>query len=893
MVHPKLLCLLACMGTPTWAFFPNSFLVTGGIVGIDHRAQTRWALEAIYEEFGISVSETVYKAREAIQEANENTDFEEAHDPAAHFDGEKFVNGTARLKDLYQGILADMEAGRVTDARIKAGKSLHTVQDFYAHSNYVELGNDVPHPGVIGNPTSENELGPASGAIACGSCAVNGTIGCDIGCATRFTGNALGYLGCIANCTCPACDDSLVATELTSGYFFGQGADKPDGKCAHGGPFDAAVWSDPANLARNPFGINKDSSNCTFSPHGGRYHSDAADLAIQASIAWLQDLQEGLGDIKFNQFIGLGSSLGIAIDTTGSMQPIIDRVRTEAIAIVDRLVGTPDEPSFYVLALFNDPEVGPAQIYTNATAFKEAIEAVFADGGGDCPELSITGMRQAVAALGGGGPLFMFTDADASDAYLNETLIEEANAKGIKIITAVFGECEVGGREIYKEISQKTLGQYFEATPDTAGTIIRLVDAIGTSSSVDLYRAVGNLGEAEIKRRGTAAHEVDVDSTMNQVAFSLSATSASLGITKPDGTPINEGDTGVIYTKVDAGTFVTVDNPQSGKYKVGLDGSGDYSLAVSGISALSFTKFSFLQATDGMHHDWVGYLTSKSTPAAGSTAAALAVVDGSYQTAQFEVRTQSGAVSKAINLVGGSGADGDRARNEFVGNFQVPDCPFVIYVTGKDATGALYQRVSSELYTPPGGKAQCDEPSGPTSPTTTPGSPGTPTTTPSTPSTPSNPNNPSTPANPSNPTNPTNPAGPSGTGNPTNPSNPANPTDTSGPGGTATTPGSPTGTAGTGSSSTDQGIIGTDSQGQPTGTATDGGITTSGGFGPGGPPLTFETSPTFIGPSGTFTAGTGTITAPPEFTGAAEGLRDMVNYWMGGLAVAFAAIVLL
>lgn len=53
--------------------------------------------------------------------------------------------------------------------------------------------------------------------------------------------------------------------------------------------------------------------------------------------------------------IDKGKGLCFVIDTTGSMGDDIATVRTVTSAIINKKVGTEDEPSVYILVPFNDP----------------------------------------------------------------------------------------------------------------------------------------------------------------------------------------------------------------------------------------------------------------------------------------------------------------------------------------------------------------------------------------------------------------------------------------------------------------------------------------------------------------------------------------------------------
>ncbi|XP_045569842.1 von Willebrand factor A domain-containing protein 7-like [Salmo salar] len=94
--------------------------------------------------------------------------------------------------------------------------------------------------------------------------------------------------------------------------------------------------------------------------------------------------------------------LCFVIDTTGSMSDDIAAVRETTSLIIDSKRGTPDEPSAYILVPFNDPDFGPLMRTTDPDVFKAQINALSADGGGDFPEMSLSGLQ---VALTGAPPL--------------------------------------------------------------------------------------------------------------------------------------------------------------------------------------------------------------------------------------------------------------------------------------------------------------------------------------------------------------------------------------------------------------------------------------------------------------------------------------------------------
>lgn len=80
---------------------------------------------------------TIRSQLPAIVAGNLATDLNQ-FESALHFDNCAFPPGVERIEDLWQLI----RAGEVVDRYVTFGTMIHTVQDFYAHSNWVELHQD-------------------------------------------------------------------------------------------------------------------------------------------------------------------------------------------------------------------------------------------------------------------------------------------------------------------------------------------------------------------------------------------------------------------------------------------------------------------------------------------------------------------------------------------------------------------------------------------------------------------------------------------------------------------------------------------------------------------------------------------------------------------------------
>ena len=181
------------------------------------------------------------KAIKTIKSSNVEVDDKLAEVSAAHFDAEQFKAGYERLSLLKSQLITSLlQAKKYKHARKLAGEFLHTLQDFYSHSNWIELGNVAPFTSIDQGggkmPIAGNQ------EVTCTDCTAVGITG------GIFTDD---------------CHNNLVTDKLTSGYYADQDVLKPAGagKCSHGGKLDA-TRKQPAKG-----GINKDSTRRLWSPH--------------------------------------------------------------------------------------------------------------------------------------------------------------------------------------------------------------------------------------------------------------------------------------------------------------------------------------------------------------------------------------------------------------------------------------------------------------------------------------------------------------------------------------------------------------------------------------------------------------------------------------------------
>ncbi|KAF2751895.1 hypothetical protein M011DRAFT_9123 [Sporormia fimetaria CBS 119925] len=699
---PFVILLLTCGIN---GFFPSDWRERYfGNGGISHEAQTRSAYDALvgkYFEEITPITTNMIKARTAMAEANMEVDDDQTSS-AKHFDGENFEGGQAILVQAKADVIRELFDGNGEAAQVALGKALHTLQDFYSHTNWVERGGfdinyDLGKAGVSLSPIGFGER-------TCDECGFGGIDRILIGC-HDCANNTFGF------------------NTLTSGYYAGEdrplgGAPIPEYKCRHGGATDSALGAIAGAVYAEVFndvpeGINKDSLNCFWSPHWF-LHRQAVNLAIQSSIQYIEDIiAEGpLEDKERRLLFGVGTSLAFAIDTTGSMAGIIAGTRRQAIEIARSRLGTKDEPIDYIVAPFNDPYTGPVLRATNFSDFQANINSLYAAGGDDCPELAITGILDALAVMQGPSDLFVMTDANAKDYGLALRAIEVAFEKQIRIHVFKFdSNCDDGGSAAkrslqkredsvanrqYSALAGSTGGTYHSLPVSQVDTIGSLIEPLTNSETNTILKLSGTLNS-------TSSFPVPVDSRMTNITISLRAAAVSLNLTDPTGTPLNFSSPGVTLTAVTDGQFLTIQNPASGTWTLILTLldpvlTPPFACDVSGVSPLHLSSFNFVTLRGRPGHK--GFFALPTQPAFDHDVAAVAVLDGSFRTAVFDLRNTLANRVVNANMTPGSGAEGAPPTNSFYGEMRLANVSLYAYVEGLDDEGAPYQRVLPNVFQP-------------------------------------------------------------------------------------------------------------------------------------------------------------------------------------------------
>ncbi|KAM6939535.1 von Willebrand factor A domain-containing protein 7 [Xenentodon cancila] len=599
--------------------------------------------------------------------SNANVDVIFALSEERHFDDEAFQGGRDIITAGVLAVKAAVKLEGFVSGRLTLGRVCHTLQDFYSHSNWVELGNNAPYSALI---QPDHPLTNLAGLD------------------TPTCRNCIG-----GDCSNNLLPDLLQKGLLTSGYFNIFSSSKPSGKCSHGGYFDKTSKRDPVG------GINKDDVG---SSHGSLHHK-AANLAVNATMELLEDIRVAVGDKNFLRLMGLSQSsvLCFVIDTTGSMSDDIAEAKRVSFDIIDSKRGTQQEPPAYILVPFNDPGFGPLITTTNADVFKDSINKLSASGGGDIPEMCLSGLQLALTAAPPSSEIFVFTDAPAKDAYLKSTitaLIESTKSvvtfmltdvttsrrrrRSGSVIPRMISQSDV---QLYHDLAQVSGGQAIEVTKSDLPQATTVIEDSSAGAVVTVFQVVRNPG-----RPDHFMFALD-GSLRNVTTYITGASSLTFTLTNSKGdSQSSTQSSGPLASFITVGNLrrlsLNTDN-NTGTWQISVNSNNPYSVKVTGQSSVNFI-YNLVEAHEGGHGD---ISLKEGRPLSGGNVTLLVSVTESDTVKVTDVILLDSSGSMEVNgSLKSFGSD-----NYLVTFSGVPAGDFVLVLKGEDGNSTSRSTPSS------------------------------------------------------------------------------------------------------------------------------------------------------------------------------------------------------
>ncbi|KAL1023650.1 hypothetical protein UPYG_G00044050 [Umbra pygmaea] len=584
--------------------------------------------------------------------------------PEYHFNSEQFAEGRSLITEGVSSIKANIRKENYQAAREALGRVLHTLQDFYSHSNWVDLGYTKPYPNLIRPDLPLLNLA-AVNTPTCKDCSNGG-----------FCPNSI-------------LPNILNEKKLTSGYMGIYSPAKPKGKCSHGGRDDLTSLEVPRG------GISKDE----LRDDNIDLHNAAVSLATTASLQLLDDIRGAAGDKEYLRFMGIARSsvLAFVIDTTGSMKDDIDEAKRVANEIIDSKKGTQDEPSEYILVPFNDPLFGPLIRTTDPNVMKAEIAKLTAKGGGDIPEMCLSGLQLALTGAPASSNIYVFTDAVAKDIALKDTIIALMRSTKSSVSFFMTGDGAgarrrkraVGTFDTYKELALASGGQAIGVSKANLPQATDIIVDTSTSALVTVLQRARNPGRAE-------TFSFQLDESLTNITIYITGKALTFRLKNPAGVTQTQaeanGKLGTVQTVGNLYRVRLASSNQTGLWEISMSSNQPYTLKVTGQSTIAFI-YDFVELFGGPHP---GYAPITGRPQSGVPATLLISVLGRKGPDSVKVSNVALVTVSGTDVVDGTVVDMENGGGILVTVTMVPPGEFVVQFNGTDVVSStLFQRQST------------------------------------------------------------------------------------------------------------------------------------------------------------------------------------------------------
>ena len=636
----------------------------------------------------------------------------ELTNPVAHCDDEKIANCSERIRGLRETIVSLLKSHvasgsklNLGHARGNLGKALHTLQDFYAHSNHADVhsgaqifaaltGNVKAVEGAYAHKSDVSVCearAPTLAWVLTPTYANNGGnwklvgkgLSADEG---NYTTGFFTFSSVLGNQTASdtggvKCDHGNEGGALGTGFSVISGISK-DVPYA---PLDDLPLAD--KQARGmPSAIHVRAS------HQAALHTHDFVTSVIAAIK-TSDPDVQVQDKMIKALLGIddNAAFGFVLDRTGSMGDIIEGVKAQIQKLIDDAVAAGGDAATrkFMIVDYGDPDVSTPVIGT-AAEIKTYLGTVFARGGGDCPERTNSGLRAALALTPRGSSLYVFTDASSNDAGLAAEVLATAQSKNVTVSYAVSGSCSPID-PTYHQVAAGTGGQVIEVEHTTAG-----VAAAFTSISID---AASSTSQPVVIEAGTLSGaktiNLPVEVGATRLSVVVNSDSGTIEFLSPTGAVVPSPS--VLVNEFLGGSGLKVTNPQPGTWGVRLAPSapgGTYSVRADVASTTNLESIRFYSVEPGGRTGHEGPVEFRDGPPAGKSRVEVVVrgaAAGSSPT--LDILSPGGDLLSSVPLA-------PQQLDAYIADVDLTQASFRLKVSGPAAGGQSYARVAPALYAP-------------------------------------------------------------------------------------------------------------------------------------------------------------------------------------------------
>uniref|UniRef100_A0AAY4EVD3 Ig-like domain-containing protein n=1 Tax=Denticeps clupeoides TaxID=299321 RepID=A0AAY4EVD3_9TELE len=397
------------------------------------------------------------------------------------------------------------------------------------------------------------------------------------------------------------------------------------------------------------------------------------------------------------------STLAFVFDVTGSMYDDLKQVIDGASRILEKTLSRRTRPiRNFVLVPFHDPDIGPVSITTDPKKFQQDLQELFVQGGGDCPEMSVGAIKRALEVSLPGSFIYVFTDARAKDYRLKREVLQLVQLRQSQVVFVLTGDCgdrTHPGYRTYEEIAATSSGQIFHLDKQQVNEVLKWVEETVQAMKVHLLSS-----DHENAQENT--WEVPFDPSLKEVTVSLSGPAPLIELSDPLGHSVGESQGLTELLNIpNSARVVNLKNPRPGIWTLKVACGGRHSLRMTGVSSLDFRAGFSSEPVGEFNH-------TRERPIKGVPAHVLLKCTGLKPPGlvnNMELVSTGGRSLRTLPVP----LPGDRGYRGLwaIPEFRTPSQSFFLKVSGKDADGYQFQRLSSVSYTNiiPGKKSNLSE----------------------------------------------------------------------------------------------------------------------------------------------------------------------------------------
>ncbi|KAG8558232.1 hypothetical protein GDO81_016921 [Engystomops pustulosus] len=279
----------------------------------------------------------------------------------------------------------------------------------------------------------------------------------------------------------------------------------------------------------------------------------------------------------------VSSSLTYVVDVSGSMSDDLYQLKLVNRWVLDRVSAQfPCGVRTYTMVEFNDPEIGPTRVTGSRAEFADYFNNLYANGGGDCPELAMGGLELGLKRSPDNSVIMVLTDASAKDyndtTLMNNiyTLVASTRSQVFFLITGLCDGLDDPRYLAYRDVASKSFGHVFHINLSEMNNVFYYLDFIlsrPVNTSRRLYSVEYN--------GGYNSGQFIVAELFSKVIVMTDGLISAIFILGPDNNLI---PTETVVSE-NWGSVHVVKNPPNGTWTINCDGAGRYALTVQGLDA--------------------------------------------------------------------------------------------------------------------------------------------------------------------------------------------------------------------------------------------------------------------------------------------------------------------